>query len=132
MIRHVMLGTNDLVRARAFYDSLFATIGAVPVVENARGQVYYSSGQGKPMLAFGPPYDGRPATVGNGIMIALEASSREQVDQVHAKAMQLGAVDEGGPGPRGTRSDSGFYAAYFRDPDGNKLCICHWKAPDKR
>ena len=63
------------------------------------------------------PFDGKPATVGNGVMVALQAASKEQVGAVHKKALELGGKDEGAPGPRG----AGFYAAYFRDLDGNKL-----------
>lgn len=64
------------------------------------------------------PYDGNAATVGNGVMVALVVMTPEQVDAMYAKALELGGTDEGAPGPRG---DSGFYAAYFRDLDGNKL-----------
>ena len=63
------------------------------------------------------PFDKKPATVGNGVMVALEASNAAQVDALHRRALQLGAADEGAPGPRG----EGFYAGYFRDLDGNKL-----------
>jgi len=74
------------------------------------------------MLAIGKPYDGQDATVGNGTMVALAADTREQVDQVYAKAIELGGADEGAPGSRGPEQ-MGFYGAYFRDPDGNKLCV---------
>jgi predicted lactoylglutathione lyase len=63
------------------------------------------------------PFDGKPASVGNGVMVALAAGSRAQVDALHRKALELGGQDEGAPGPRG----DGFYAGYFRDLDGNKL-----------
>jgi predicted lactoylglutathione lyase len=63
------------------------------------------------------PFDGNPATVGNGVMVALRMDSNEKVDALYRKAIELGAKDEGAPGPRG----DGFYAGYFRDPDGNKL-----------
>lgn len=69
------------------------------------------------MVSVIKPFDGKPATVGNGVMIALAASSKAQVDAIHRKALSLGAKDEGAPGPR----MDGFYAGYFRDPDGNKL-----------
>jgi predicted lactoylglutathione lyase len=69
------------------------------------------------MMSVIKPYDGKPATVGNGVMIALQASSKEQVDAVYKKAIELGGKDEGPPGPRGPS----FYAGYFRDLDGNKL-----------
>jgi len=64
------------------------------------------------------PFDENPATVGNGTMVALAFDAPEKVDALHAKALELGAADEGAPGPRG---DGSFYAGYFRDPDGNKL-----------
>ena len=71
-----------------------------------------------PALSVTKPYDGNAATVGNGVMVALAAKNTDQVSALHAKALELGGADEGAPGPRG---DSGFYAAYFRDLDGNKL-----------
>ena len=71
------------------------------------------------MLAVCIPNDGKAATPGNGTMLALTAPDRATVDKVHAKAMSLGSKDEGAPGERG----NGFYGAYFRDPDGNKLCV---------
>ena len=72
----------------------------------------------KPALSVTKPFDGNAASVGNGVMVALVVDSHEKVDALHQKAMDLGGKDEGAPGPRG---DSGFYAAYFRDLDGNKL-----------
>ena len=72
---------------------------------------------GKPMLSVTKPFDSQPATVGNGTMVALAADNPEQVQALHAKALALGGSDEGAPGPRG----HGFYGAYFRDLDGNKL-----------
>jgi catechol 2,3-dioxygenase-like lactoylglutathione lyase family enzyme len=117
MIGYVTIGTNDFERAQKFYDALVAEMGGKRAFGNERMQGY-RAGQGG-MLAICKPYDGKAATTGNGTMIALAAESREQVDKVHAKAMSLGAADEGAPGIRtGT-----FYGAYFRDPDGNKLCI---------
>ncbi len=116
MIGYVTLGTNNLPRAAAFYDALLATIGAKRVMEFDRG-VAWSAGGNQPMLGVMKPFDGKPATVGNGVMVALAVPSRELVDAVHRKALELGGSDEGAPGPRG----DGFYAGYFRDPDGNKL-----------
>ena len=80
----------------------------------------YSAGQDKPGIGITTPYDGKPATVGNGTMVALQVESQKKVQSVYKKAISLGAKDEGAPGPRG---DSGFYAAYFRDLDGNKLNV---------
>jgi catechol 2,3-dioxygenase-like lactoylglutathione lyase family enzyme len=118
MIGYVTLGTNDLTRAVAFYDALLAEIGAKRFMETERA-VAWAVNPAMPALGVGRPYDGKPATVGNGVMIALVVDSTAKVDTVHARAMQLGATDEGAPGPRG----DGFYAGYFRDTDGNKLNV---------
>ncbi len=122
MIGYVTLGTNDITRAAAFYDALLAEIGAGRYMESDRF-IAWAVAPDKPSLGVIKPFDGKPATVGNGVMIALVVDSNAKVDAVHRKAMELGGKDEGAPGPRGT---SGFYAAYFRDLDGNKLnCFCY-------
>lgn len=118
MIGYVTLGTNDLKRAGAFYDALLASFGAKRSMEMERF-IAWSTGPDAPMLCVITPYDGKPATVGNGVMVALMAGSKEQVDAVYRKALELGGRDEGAPGPRGP----GFYAGYFRDLDGNKLNV---------
>jgi predicted lactoylglutathione lyase len=117
MIGYVTLGTNDLNRAAAFYDELLKTVGAGRFMETDKF-IAWAVAPDKPALSVTRPYDGNAATVGNGVMVALVVMTPEQVDAVHAKALELGGTDEGAPGPRG---DSGFYAAYFRDLDGNKL-----------
>ncbi len=126
MIGYVTLGTNDLERARRFYEQLLAEIGARRLLElpDVRGYTMYGRSGREPMLAITRPIDGNPATAGNGTMIALPMPSREQVDRFHAKALELGAADAGAPGVRGPE-EMGFYGAYFRDPDGNKLCAFH-------
>jgi predicted lactoylglutathione lyase len=116
MIGYVMLGTNDLARAARFYDALLAELGAKRTMETD-AFIAWGTAPDAPMVAVTRPYDGKPATVGNGVMVALLARSKQQVDAVHRKALELGARDEGAPGPRG----DGFYAGYFRDLDGNKL-----------
>jgi predicted lactoylglutathione lyase len=116
MIGYVTLGTNDLGRAARFYDALLAELGAKRAMEN-ESFVAWGAQPGAPMVSVIQPFDGKPATVGNGVMVALAARSKEQVDAIHRKALELGGPDEGAPGPRGT----GFYAGYFRDLDGNKL-----------
>ena len=116
MLGYVTLGTNDMARAARFYDALLAEFGAKRAME-MDSFIAWSSGPGSPMVSVIKPYDGKPATVGNGVMVALQAGSKAQVDAVHRKALSLGGKDEGAPGPRG----DGFYAAYFRDLDGNKL-----------
>ena len=115
MIGYVTLGSNDLPRAFAFYDSLFAELGATRTW-NSETFVAWAVKRG-PAVAVTKPFDGQLATVGNGVMVALAMKSAADVDRVYAKAIALGATDEG---PAGSRGDS-FYAGYFRDLDGNKL-----------
>ena len=125
MIGYAMLGTNDLAKARAFYAPLVAMLGgAEHPVDGAHRRTFYAKGGARPMLAITEPVDGAPATVGNGSMLALPVATRAEVDALHAKALELGAADEGAPGVRGL-SDPAFYGAYFRDLDGNKLCVYH-------
>jgi len=116
MIGYVTLGTNDLDRAARFYDALLGEIGAGRFMQDDRF-VAWAVAPEKPALGVIKPWDGKPATIGNGVMVALAVDSPAKVDALYRKAMELGAVDEGKPGPRG----DGFYAAYFRDLDGNKL-----------
>jgi catechol 2,3-dioxygenase-like lactoylglutathione lyase family enzyme len=118
MIGYVTLGTNDIQRAAKFYDSLLATIGAKRFME-FDGFIAWSVSPGAPGLSVIKPYDKKPATVGNGVMVALVVDSKAKVDAVYKKAIELGAKDEG---PAGPRSDN-FYAGYFRDLDGNKLNV---------
>ena len=117
MIGYVTLGTNDIERAAKFYDELLAEVGAGRFMEEETF-IAWAVAPDKPALSVALPFDKKPATVGNGVMVALAVDSPEKVDAIHKKAMDLGGTDEGAPGPRG---DSGFYAAYFRDLDGNKL-----------
>lgn len=117
MIGYVTLGTNDMARAAAFYDSLLSLMGAKRAFETDRF-IGWSSAPGAPMLAVCKPYDGLPATVGNGTMVALVVQTPEQVDAIYKKALELGATSEGEPGPR---AEGMLYIAYFRDLDGNKL-----------
>lgn len=121
MIGYATVGTNDLEKARGFYDALLETVGAKRLMQLDEGFTGYGREMGEPMLCVTPPFDGEQASVGNGMMIALQADSREQVEALHAKALELGAADEGAPGIR-EPEEMGFYAAYFRDLDGNKLC----------
>jgi catechol 2,3-dioxygenase-like lactoylglutathione lyase family enzyme len=118
MIGYVTIGTNDLPRAAAFYDALLGALGAKRMMENEQF-IAWSVRQNSPGLGVTKPFDKQPATVGNGVMVALEGASRAQVDALHRKALELGGTDEGAPGDRG----GGFYAGYFRDLDGNKLNI---------
>ncbi len=116
MIGYVCLGTNDLARATKYYDALLGELGAKRFMDYETFKVW-GTGKGKPGLALTKPYDGKPATVGNGVMVALQCKDRAQVDRVYQLARSMGAQDEGPPGER----FAGFYAGYFRDPDGNKL-----------
>ena len=118
MIGYMTLGTNDLDKAVAFYDALLAELGGSRMMEEDNF-IAWAGPDGGGAFAVTRPFDGNVATVGNGVMGALQAKSKEQVDQAYAKAMALGATDEGEPGPRG----EGFYAGYFRDLDGNKLNV---------
>jgi catechol 2,3-dioxygenase-like lactoylglutathione lyase family enzyme len=103
MIGYVCLGTNDLMEFGTF--------------------IAWSAGKNSPGLALTRPFNGKPATVGNGVMVALAVDSPAKVDAMYRKAMELGATDEGPAGPRG----DDFYAGYFRDPDGNKLSFFYSK-----
>ena len=116
MIGYVTLGTNDLPTAVAFYDKLFGALGAKRVYEMDRG-VAWGTSETSPSVGIMKPFDGKPATRGNGTMVALAVDKPATVDKLYRLAMDLGATDEGPAGPRG----DGFYAAYFRDLDGNKL-----------
>ncbi len=122
MIGYVTLGTDDLAAAAAFYDALLAEFGAKRILDLETFIVWSAPG-GAASLSVTKPYDGRPASVGNGVMVALAAPSREAVDRIHAKALALGAANEGDPGPRPPEP---FYAAYFRDPAGHKLNVFHF------
>jgi predicted lactoylglutathione lyase len=116
MIGYVTLGTNDLKRAAAFYDAIASEMGVKRMMEFETFIAWGEMG-GPAGLACTKPFDGNTATVGNGVMVALAAKDAAQVDRIYKLAMSMGAKDEGPPGDRG----GGFYAAYFRDPDGNKL-----------
>ena len=120
MISYITLGTNDMDRAAKFYDALLAEVGAKRLMENERLIIWGTPGSTS--LAVIKPFDGNGATVGNGVMVALAASSPEQVAAIHKKALELGGTDEGAPGPRG---DGGMTIGYFRDLDGNKLNAIH-------
>jgi predicted lactoylglutathione lyase len=119
MIGYVTLGTNDLERAKTFYDAVLVGLEGKRTMAMDRMQGY-GSGEG-PMLAVIRPFDEGEATCGNGTMVALTAPSRDVVNKVHADALTHGGEDEGAPGLRGDT----FYAGYFRDLDGNKLCVFH-------
>jgi len=116
MIGYVTLGTNDVPRAAKYYDTLLGALGAKRFMEDERF-VAWAVSPDKPGVSVTKPFDGQPASVGNGMMVALAVPSPADVDRLHALALSLGSKDEGPAGPRG----NGFYAGYFRDLDGNKL-----------
>jgi predicted lactoylglutathione lyase len=116
MIGYVTLGTNDLPRAARFYDALFGEMGAKRFME-FETFIAWAVAPNVPGVALTQPFDGQPATVGNGVMVALAVDSPDKVDHLYRRALELGGTDAGPAGPRGDN----FYAGYFRDPDGNKL-----------
>lgn len=118
MIGYITLGTNDLARAQTFYDTLLGDIGATRAYGTDKLAAWRFA-NGEPLLVLNTPFDENTATPGNGTMVALNVPDHAGVDRLHAHALQLGAVDEGAPGLRG----KGYYAAYFRDADGNKLNV---------
>ncbi len=116
MIGYVTLGTNDLARGAAFYDALAAEMGVTRMMEFETFIAWGAPG-GAPGVGLTKPFDGDAASIGNGVMVALDAKDTDQVQRLYDIALANGGTDEGAPGPRG----GGFYAGYFRDPDGNKL-----------
>jgi predicted lactoylglutathione lyase len=117
MIGYVTLGTKDIQKAAAFYDKIAAEMGIGRFLESDTF-IAWGSADGSAGLGITKPFDGKPMSVGNGVMVALAADDKAQVDRLHKLALSLGGTCEGPPGPRG---EDGFYAAYFRDLDGNKL-----------
>lgn len=116
MIGYVTLGTDELPRAARFYDAIAAEMGTGRMMDFETFIAWGTPGGGAG-IGLTKPFDGKPATVGNGVMVALEAKDKDQVQRLYDIALAHGGTDEGAPGPRG----EGFYAGYFRDPDGNKL-----------
>lgn len=125
MIGYVTVGTNDLERAQKFFDAVFGEIGAKRSWTNDR-MTGWAMGPRQPSIVVAKPYDQSHATFGNGTMIAISTGSQEDVNKVYAKALAMGAKDEGAPG---FRTDN-FYGGYFRDLDGNKfVAFCIGKKP---
>ena len=121
MLAYATLGTRDMNKAAAFYDEVLGLLGAKRFMEEPHYFIAWGNSQDGAGLGITYPFDKQSATVGNGTMVALGASNREQVDAVYNKAIALGGSDEGAPGQR----SPGFYAGYFRDLDGNKLNVCY-------
>lgn len=122
MIGYVTLGTNDLQKNAPFYDAIAKEMGVGRMMD-FDSFIAWGEWGGGAGVALTKPFDGKPATVGNGTMVALEAKDKDQVHRLYDIAMANGGSDEGAPGPRGEPDEHGntFYAAYFRDRDGNKL-----------
>lgn len=121
MYSHTTIGANDLAQARRFYDAVLAPLG-LEVRFSDEAIVGWGLPGGRPQFLVVRPFDGREPSVGNGSMIALLAQKRSLVDACHAAAMEQGGTDEGGPGLR-PHYHRNYYGAYFRDLDGNKICI---------
>ena len=121
MLAYATVGTADLEKAKSFYNALLGEIGAKIVLDVGR-LAAYGTEQGGALFAVCTPFDESEPDPGNGNMVAIAPGSKELVDKLHARALELGASDEGAPGQR----MDGFYGAYFRDLDGNKVCFCHF------
>ncbi|CAM3885087.1 VOC family protein [Rheinheimera salexigens] len=120
---HVTLGTNDLNKARAFYDNVLSTIGLKRIADLAdNGSIWGVDAQSFFVLK---PANGQPASVGNGVTVSFEAPNRAAIDAFHAAALAAGQPDEGAPGTRDWAPNA--YAAYTRDLDGNKLAVYCFK-----
>ena len=118
MYHHMTVGTNDLAKARAFYDATLSTLGAKRVRDMEDRASVWAGDSGQPFIVL-TPSDGQAATVGNGLTIGFAAPTPAAVDAFHAAGLAAGGTDEGAPGPRGFAPNA--YAAYLRDPDGNKV-----------
>jgi len=125
MLSHVHVGISDYDRAFAFYSPLLTGLGLErKFADRDQGWAgWMKPGVSRPLFLIGRPFDGRPPSAGNGQMLALLAPSRADVDRSHALALVHGGIDEGAPGLR-PQYHAHYYGAYFRDPDGNKLCVC--------
>jgi len=121
MIGYVTLGTTDLDKSGTFYDALLGTLGAGRFMEEPDYFIAWAKEEGEPSIAVSIPFDKKPASVGNGTMVAIALNTPEQVNAFYNKALELGGSCEGKPGFRPEGASSGFYGGYFRDLDGNKL-----------
>lgn len=121
---HVTVGTNDLAKAREFYDNVLGKLGFKRLADlGDNGSIW---GVDKPSFFVLKPANGQPATVGNGVTVSFEAKNRDQINAFHDAALTAGAKDEGAAGPRGWAENA--YAAYVRDLDGNKLAVYSFTA----
>ncbi|MBL4893815.1 MAG: VOC family protein [Emcibacter sp.] len=127
MLGYVMIGTNNLEKATAFYDALLGELGAKRNMEGPNF-ISWSSGEGTTSFCVITPENGEPACIGNGSMMALYAPDHATVDKVYNMALEMGGTCEGPAGPRPDFSPD-FYAGYFRDLDGNKLNVFNFAMP---
>ncbi|MBS0541044.1 MAG: VOC family protein [Proteobacteria bacterium] len=127
MFSHVTIGTNDIAKAKPFYDALTAALGLVQHAAYPEAVGYGRPG-GRPQLWVLRPADKKPASVGNGITVGLEAADRASVDAAYKAGLAAGGTDEGAPGLRKHYHPT-YYGAYLRDPGGNKICVVCHKAP---
>ncbi|RDJ99895.1 VOC family protein [Paraburkholderia lacunae] len=125
MLSHVFVGVNDFERAFGFYSALMDTLSLKLKFrdEDACWAGWMAADRPRPLFLIGKPYNGQPAAAGNGHMLALLATDRATVDRAHGVALAHGGACEGPPGLR-PQYHAHYYGAYFRDPDGNKLCVC--------
>jgi catechol 2,3-dioxygenase-like lactoylglutathione lyase family enzyme len=122
MLGYITLGSNDIERSKAFYSNLLSVIGGKELMKFSETFIVYGVAMDKTAIAITTPYNGEPAGGGNGNMAAIVVNDRALVHDLHAKALELGGTCDGPPGLRGEEGPMAFYASYFRDPDGNKLC----------
>jgi predicted lactoylglutathione lyase len=122
MLGYITLGSNDIQRSKNFYSQLMPVIGGKELMKFSENFIIYGVSMDKTAIAVTTPHNGEAATPGNGNMAAIVVLERAQVDALYSKALELGATCEGPAGLRGDEGPMAFYAAYFRDPDGNKLC----------
>nr|WP_297349915.1 VOC family protein [uncultured Glaciecola sp.] len=120
---HVTVGTNNLTKSRAFYDNVLSTLGLKRIADlDENGSIW---GVDAPSFFVLKPANGQPASIGNGVTVSFEAPNRAAIDAFHAAALGAGCPDEGAPGTRDWAPNA--YAAYTRDPDGNKLAVYCFK-----
>lgn len=128
MFSHIQIGARDLPKMIAFYDQIFSTLGLVRMSEEndggPAGMGWQRPGQRWPQVFVQLPFNGLPATSGNGMQISFAAQSQQQVRDVWQAALDNGGIDEGAPGLRPQYSED-YFGAYCRDPEGNKLCFVH-------
>jgi catechol 2,3-dioxygenase-like lactoylglutathione lyase family enzyme len=125
MFSHVTVGSNDVARAKAFYERLTGPLGLVCKADYPPDAAGFGRRDGRPQLWIVKPIDKHPATAGNGVTVGLDAPDRASVDAAHKAGLEAGGKDEGAPGLR-THYHPNYYGAYLRDPDGNKVCVvCH-------